>query len=58
MPYFETSAKDDTNVEAAFEEVAKLAFKRNSKEDEIFVPTRVELKSTNENTKQKNCCPI
>lgn len=35
MPYFETSAKENTNVEQAFEEVAKLAFKRNSKEDEM-----------------------
>ena len=35
MPYFETSAKDYTNVDKAFEEIAKLAFKRNSKEDEM-----------------------
>ena len=58
MPYLETSAKDNTNVEASFEEVAKLAFKRNSKEDEIFIPNRVELKANNQQTQQKNCFPI
>ena len=56
MPYYETSAKDNTNVEAAFEQVAKLAFQRNSKEDEIFIPNRVELKTTNQQTQQKQCC--
>ena len=30
MPYFETSAKDNTNLEKAFEEITRLAFKRNS----------------------------
>ena len=58
MPYFETSAKDNTNVEAAFEEVVKLAFKRNSEEDEIFTHNRVELKSTNQQTQPKNWCPF
>jgi Ras-related protein Rab-7A len=35
MPYFETSAKDNVNVDKAFQEVAVRAFKRNSKEDEM-----------------------
>ena len=35
MPYFKTSAKDGINVEKAFEEVGRLAFKRNSKDDEM-----------------------
>ena len=36
LPYFETSAKDNTNVDKAFEEVARLAFKRNSNNDEMY----------------------
>ena len=57
IPYFETSAKDSTNVEAAFQEVAKLAFKRNYKEgDIVFIPDRVELKNISNRTQQNNCC--
>jgi Ras-related protein Rab-7A len=35
IAYFETSAKDATNVDKAFEEVARLAFKREQKEDDM-----------------------
>ena len=35
MSYYETSAKDNVNVEKSFEEVAKLAFKRDQKDDEM-----------------------
>ena len=40
MPYFETSAKDGTNVENAFEEIAKLILNREA---------------INQQTQQKNC---
>ena len=36
LAYFETSAKDNINVEKAFEEVAKLAFKRDQKDEEMY----------------------
>ena len=35
MAYFETSAKEAVNVENAFEEVARLAFKREQKDDDM-----------------------
>ena len=57
MPYFETSAKSSQNVESAFEEVGRLALKRNIKEeDTLFYPERVVLKTTEQGTKEKNCC--
>ena len=57
IPYFENSAKNSTNVEVAFQEVARLVFKRNYKEgDIVFIPDKVELKNTANRTQQKNCC--
>ncbi len=35
VAYFETSAKDNFNVEKAFEEVGRLAFKRDQKDEEM-----------------------
>ena len=35
-----------------------ITFKRNSKEDEIFIPNRVELKATNQQTQPKGCCSV
>lgn len=35
IAYFETSAKDNLNVDKAFEEVARLAFKREVKDEEL-----------------------
>ena len=57
MPYFETSAKNATNVEKAFEEVGRMALKRYGKEkDIIFIPGSIDLKKTSQQTQQKNCC--
>jgi Ras-related protein Rab-7A len=36
MPYFECSAKESTNVEKAFEEVARLACKREQSDAPMF----------------------
>jgi Ras-related protein Rab-7A len=62
MPYFETSAKDNTNVEAAFEKVSELAFKRtrDSENNEVYgiIPNRVILEDTNQQGKHKKCCPL
>ena len=57
MTYFEVSAKDNKNLDKAFYEVARLAYisnKRNSQEEEeIFIPNRVELKATNQQSQIK-----
>ena len=58
MPYFETSAKDNSGVENAFKEIASLAFQRNNKnEDYDYIPQtpmNLNLKS-NQETKRR-CC--
>lgn len=42
IPYFETSAKDGTNVEAAFMCIAKNAIK-NEPEEEMYVPDTIDM---------------
>lgn len=57
MPYFETSAKDNVNLEEAFEKVAELAYGRYTKNEESFVPEPKTLKlSSGEIKKKKKCC--
>ena len=57
MPYFSTSAKEDINLEETFSKVADMAYDRNSKNDENFVPTETKfLKVTKEEKKEKKCC--
>merc|ERR1712187_51669 len=43
MPHFEASAKDATNVEQAFREIAKKALARESTNQPIFIPQTVAM---------------
>ena len=54
MTYFEVSAKDNKNLDTAFYEVARLAYKRNFQEDEKFIPNRDELKAISQPTSKSN----
>ena len=57
MPYFATSAKEDVNLEETFAKVADLAYERNSKNEDNFVPAQTKfLKVTKEEKKEKKCC--
>ena len=57
MPFFMTSAKDNINLEEAFNKIIDLAYERNNKADENFVPTN-NIKITREEPKKKKkkCC--
>jgi len=56
IQYFETSAKDNINVEAAFLAIAKAAASQD-KEEEIYFPQTVQLNNQNKTpSKSKNCC--
>jgi Ras-related protein Rab-7A len=57
IPYFETSAKENFNVEQAFYAVAKGALKKNAVEEEIVIPTTVKV-DANKSKKddKKGCC--
>ena len=56
MPYFSTSAKDDINLEETFSKVADMAYERNTKSEDNFVPQTKFLKVTKEENKKKGCC--
>jgi Ras-related protein Rab-7A len=42
IPHFETSAKEDINVDAAFQTIARNALK-NEAEEELYVPDTVDV---------------
>ena len=57
MPFFMTSAKDNINLEEAFNKIIDLAYERNNKNEDNFVPVN-SIKITREETKKKKkkCC--
>ena len=54
IPYFETSAKEDYNVDAAFQCIAKNALK-NENEEEMYFPETIDVNATTQR-KTSNCC--
>ncbi|XP_015693137.1 ras-related protein Rab7 isoform X2 [Oryza brachyantha] len=55
IPYFETSAKDGTNVEEAFQCIVKNALK-NEPEEELYVPDTVDVVGGNRAQRSSGCC--
>jgi Ras-related protein Rab-7A len=43
IPYFETSAKASTNVEAAFTEIARRALAQEKQDDQVYLPQTLTL---------------
>jgi len=56
MPHFEASAKDATNVEQAFREIAKKALAREATNQPIFIPATVDMQQTKPGSSKKGCC--
>lgn len=57
LQYFETSAKEDTNVETAFQAVARVALNNEDDDDEMFLPETVDVAARNgPRTNQSSCC--
>ncbi|GAB4837271.1 hypothetical protein Ancab_002173 [Ancistrocladus abbreviatus] len=54
IPYFETSAKDGTNVEAAFQCIAKNAIK-NEPEEDIYLPDTIDMTGGAQQQRSSGC---
>lgn len=55
IPYFETSAKEDINVDEAFQCIARNALK-NETEEEIFYADTIDVNTAAIPKKTSNCC--
>ncbi|KIZ00032.1 Small GTPase [Monoraphidium neglectum] len=55
IPHYDTSAKDDINVEAAFVCIARNAL-RNEVEEDAFVPDSLDVNTATPQRKSSSCC--
>jgi Ras-related protein Rab-7A len=55
IPYFETSARDNVNVEQAFYAVAKSALQKTAPDEDIFISPSVDVNEPKKPAK-KGCC--
>mmetsp|Transcript_1261 Transcript_1261/g.2809 ORF Transcript_1261/g.2809 Transcript_1261/m.2809 type:complete len:183 (-) Transcript_1261:874-1422(-) len=55
VPYYETSAKEDINIDAAFQCIAKNALK-NEVEEEIYIPDTIDVNTKATANKSSSCC--
>ncbi|KAJ9519327.1 hypothetical protein QJQ45_023120 [Haematococcus lacustris] len=55
IPYFETSAKEDVNVEPAFTAIARNAL-RQEKEEDLFVPEAVDMNTSAGCARKRTTC--
>lgn len=52
IEYFETSAKNAINVEAAFEEIGRRALYRETSEDQVYIPEPLTLNNNSHHQHQ------
>ncbi|KAJ0403882.1 hypothetical protein ATCC90586_002598 [Pythium insidiosum] len=55
IQHFETSAKEATSVEEAFQTIAKIALQKGQ-EDDIYVPETIDLSGAASKSESKGCC--
>ena len=60
IPHFETSAKEATRVEAAFEEAARNALAQEYSETQVFIPDTIKISATKKDAPvvpaKSGCC--
>lgn len=55
LPHYDTSAKEDINVEAAFQAIARNAL-RNEADEEPYMPDTLDVNATATQRKTSSCC--